>query len=74
MPLLSDKRGQGVSFRHVGFDIYTLSLFWILFKIHHRQIHYIKLRQTLSGFTCSREHEGTERDTPSHRFVICHSH
>ena len=21
-----------------------------------------------------REHEGTERDTPSHRFVICHSH
>ena len=21
-----------------------------------------------------REHEGTERDTPSHGFVICHSH
>ena len=22
----------------------------------------------------AREHEGTERDTPSHGFVICHSH
>ena len=22
----------------------------------------------------SREHQGTERDTPSHSFVICHSH
>ena len=22
----------------------------------------------------TREHEGTERDTPSSRFVICHSH
>ena len=25
-------------------------------------------------FFKSREHEGTERDTPSHGFVICHSH
>ena len=24
--------------------------------------------------TKSREHEGTEKDTPSHGFVICHSH
>ena len=25
-------------------------------------------------YTDTREHEGTERDTPSHGFVICHSH
>ena len=30
--------------------------------------------RNFSKYIESREHEGTERDTPSPRFVICHSH
>ena len=43
-------------------------------RVNTRAAQSYTTQSSLTQYALTREHEGTERDTPSHGFVICHSH